>query len=233
MPEPMVASVLCAALLDGPEQVLNVVHRSSSAYQLADADGTVRMCLAAPSAVRLPHSVVVSGLPSEPRTATIGSGRLRWGSDEYRVARWWTPPRPDLPTLRARMRQAPVDELIGTWRARLGRGDGLTPYDDDVTCGALVTLLAAGDPRSADWSKEVEDTPLERYTTATSAALLRFAAGGWCIDAVSRYLARLARHEEASAEVTALLRVGASSGRGLIAGIAAASGAASVAAVAA
>jgi Protein of unknown function (DUF2877) len=233
MPEPMVASVLCAPLLDGPEQVLSVVHRSSAAYQLADADGTVRMCLAAPSAVRLPHSVVVPGLSSEPREATIGTGGLRWGRDVYRVVRWWSPPRPHLPSLRPRVRLAPVDELIGTWRARLGRGDGLTPYDDDVICGALVTLRAADDQRSADWSKQVEETALERYTTATSAALLRFAARGLCIEAVSHYLTRLARHEETSAEVTALLGVGASSGRGLLAGISIASSATPRAAVAA
>jgi Protein of unknown function (DUF2877) len=233
MPEPMLASLLCAALLDGPEQVLSVVHRSRVAYQLGDADGEVRVCLAAPSAVRLPHSVVVVRLPSELREVVIGAGRLRWGSDEYRVARWWRPSRPDLPRLRPRMRGAPVDELIGSWRARLGRGDGLTPYEDDVTCGALVTLRVAADPRSADWSKEVQSTPLERYTTATSAALLRFAAGGWCIDVMSRYLARLARCEEATAEKAALRSVGASSGRGLLAGVTSACDVAPVEAVAA
>jgi hypothetical protein len=233
MPEPMVASVLCAPLLDGLEQVLSVVHRSSAAYQLGDANGTVRGCLAAPSAVRLPHSVVVRRLPSEMREVVIGAGGLRWGSDEYRVARWWKPSRPDLPRLLPRMREAPVDELISTWRARLGRGDGLTPYEDDVTCGALVTLRAAGDPRSADWSKQVQSTPLERYTTATSAALLRFAAYGWCIDVMSRYLSRLARCEDATAEEAALRGVGASSGRGLLAGVTSACDVAPVEAVAA
>jgi uncharacterized protein DUF2877 len=224
MPEPMVASVLCTPLLDGPPQPLRVVHSSSVAFQLADAAGKVRLCLATQAAVRLPSSVVVGRLPVEADDVWVGGGRLRWGRHTYRPARWWTPHRPHLPALLPKIRTA-VDRLIADWRPRLGRGDGLTPYDDDVTCGALVTLRAAGDPRAQDWSRDVLHTPLEQATTATSAALLRSAAEGWCIDAVAGYLARRATDQDASSEKAALVRVGASSGRGLLEGITVACGA--------
>jgi Protein of unknown function (DUF2877) len=232
MPEPMVASVLCASLLDGPSQPLQVVHRSRAAYQLADRHGKVRLCLATATAVRLPYSVTVRRLPDGSEGGAIGDGRLAWGGHTYRVARWWTPARPDHPTLRRRVRCGPVDNLVRTWRHRLGRGVGLTPYDDDVTCGALVTLHAARDPRATGLSREVLCTPLEQATTATSAALLRAAAGGWCIDAVAAYLASLAAEKPASAETAALLDVGASSGHGLLEGMTRVCGAAPTAAAA-
>jgi hypothetical protein len=219
MPEPMVASVLCAPLLDGPPQPLRPVHCSSVAYQLADASGTVRLCLATKSAVRLPSSVIVGRLPAEAQVVWLGGGHLSWDGHTYRPARWWTPRRPDLPALRPKVGRAAVDGLIAGWRHQLGGGAGLTPYNDDVICGALVALRAAGDPRAEEWSRDVLRAPLEQATTATSAALLRCAAAGWCIDPVGGYLARLAADEDASAERDALVRVGASSGRGLLEGI--------------
>lgn len=219
MPEPMLASSLCAPLLDGPPQLLQVLHRSACAYQLADARGRVRVCLATAAAVRLPHCLIVRALPAESSDVAIGAGALRWGDRTYRAARWWRPQRPALPALARRIRPAPIEALIRGWRAQLGRGAGLTPYGDDVICGALVALRAADDPRATGWSRAVLELPLEGRTTATSAALLRLAAHGWCIDAVAGYLASLASGADATAEAEAVLAVGSSSGRGLLEGI--------------
>jgi Protein of unknown function (DUF2877) len=215
----MTASILCAPLLDGLRQPLYVVHRSRSAYQLADRHGTVRLCVADPAAIRLPHALTVRRLPAPTGTISIGGGRLDWGSSAYSVARWWLPPRPALPALRGSWSERAAADLRRRWRGWLGRGDGLTPYGDDVICGALVALHAAGEPAAAQVSQEVAATALELRTTATSAALLRLAAAGWCIPAVADYLRALASGHALSATRAALLGVGSSSGRGLLEGI--------------
>lgn len=224
----MTASILCASLLDGPRQPLCVAHRSRGAYQLADRHGMVRVCLADTSAIRLPHALTVRRLPPPPDSVDVGGGCLRWGATTYRVARWWLPARPSVPGLhRGLHERAAVDlrtrwaamDLRTRWQRRLGHGDGLTPYGDDVVCGALIALHATGEPAAVAVSHEVAAAPLERHTTATSAALLRFAAAGWCIDAVAEYLTALASGHDLGAARAALLAVGSSSGRGLLEGI--------------
>lgn len=214
----MVASSLCAPLLDGPPQVLRVVHRCASACQLADDAGVVRACAVTSAAVRLPHALVLPSLLPEP-TLTVGNGRVRWSGHTFSVARWWRPARPHLPTLGNHLRSRQLDDLLLGWRDQLGGGAGLTPYADDVLCGMLVALHAAGDARADSWSAAVLRTPLERHTSATSAALLRLAARGWCIDAVADYLAALAAGTGFAPAAEALRGVGSSSGRGLLEGI--------------
>jgi hypothetical protein len=61
---------------------------------------------------------------------------------------------------------------------------------------------------------------LEHSTTATSASLLRTACEGWCIDELADLLRCLARGEDPTSARDTLLRVGSSSGRGLIEGVA-------------
>ena len=73
---------------------------------------------------------------------------------------------------------------------------GLTPYADDVICGALVTLRATGHPAWPRLAQDIAGADLERATTATSAALLRTACEGWCIDELADLLRCLARGED-------------------------------------
>ena len=115
---------------------------------------------------------------------------------------------------------------------RLGAGPGLTPYADDVLCGMLVALRAAGHHQAERWSAIVAAAALEQRTTATSAALLRLAAGGWCIDQVADYLTAVASGCGVEAAARELRQVGDSSGRGLIEGITALVGDAAVGAAA-
>ncbi|MEJ7689128.1 MAG: DUF2877 domain-containing protein [Nocardioidaceae bacterium] len=95
--------------------------------------------------------------------------------------------------MRAYVREPSARQAVGTWRERLGRGRGLTPYTDDVLLGSLVTLIAAGHPLAARWSAEVASAPLENLTTAASAGLLRQATRGLCLDQLAAVLAALAR----------------------------------------
>jgi Protein of unknown function (DUF2877) len=230
---PMAASVLMARWLDGPARRLTVAHRSRLAWSLADDDRRVAFCVMFPTAVRLPCACAVApqaGLSKTPSSLSVGDGYLAWGDDEdpdavrLRVVRWWRPARPD-PRDHAGLAHAAdpvgVRRLASTWPERLGSGPGLTPYADDVLCGALVTLRAIGHPSLPDLARDVARTDLERATTTTSASLLRVACEGWCIDELADLLRALARGEDTTSARDALLRVGSSSGRGLIEGIAA------------
>lgn len=104
---------------------------------------------------------------------------------------------------------------------RLGAGPGLTPYADDVLCGMLVALRAAGHHQAERWSAIVAAAALEQRTTATSAALVRLAADGWCIDPLADHLNAIATGCAVENSARALGRVGHSSGHGLLEGVAA------------
>ena len=88
-------------------------------------------------------------------------------------------------------------------------------------CGALVLLRASRTSDSpTSVARRLLALDLERRTTATSAALLRLAAEGYCIDALADYLARLATDpRDTAVGRAALLSVGHSSGRGLLEGV--------------
>lgn len=125
-----------------------------------------------------------------------------------------------MPEARLVIDDAAAERFAAHWSDRLGAGDGLTPYADDVACGALVALSAAAHPLSAGLAREVADAPLEELTTATSAALLRYAARGYCIDQLADYVEAVggpAADERDAA--SALAAVGSSSGRGLAEGV--------------
>lgn len=222
IPVPLTASTLCAPLIDGPPQRLRVAHRSRLAWQLADENDLVVASVVSPGAVRLPNAFLLSGGFAAAGTSPplwVGDGTLEWHGVRLRVARWWRPARPRLSALRPRVRLDAAVALTRGWRRLLGRGAGLTPYGDDVLCGALVALHAAGHPLAADWSADVLATPLETLTTATSAGLLRLAAEGWCIDEAAAYLTSASGGIGLEEATAGLLAVGHSSGRGLIDGI--------------
>jgi hypothetical protein len=233
-PHPMAASELVASWIDGPVRRLRIAHRSRLAWSLADDAGRVAFCVMFPGAVRLPSACAVApqaGMAKTPSSLSVGDGLLAWGDDEcdgepeamaFRVARWWRPARPD-PTdhqaLAPAVDPAAVRRLTEDWADHLGGGPGLTPYADDVLCGALVTLSAAGHPALPELAREISAADLEGATTATSASLLRQACEGWCIDELADLLHALARDEDPMPARAALLRVGSSSGRGLVEGV--------------
>jgi hypothetical protein len=213
-PTGVIASVLLAPLVDASRQRLDVIHRGRLACQLADGSGVVQACLTLTDAIRLPHAAVVSTLPDESSPVTIGEGTLGWDSLRHPISRWWAPPRPFLPHLRSLVDDVAVERFVASWDSRLGLGAGLTPYGDDVVCGALVTLVAAGHPLAGALVAEVKTCPLERRTTATSAGLLRFAADGYCIDELAAFLT-----DPSPLTARRLRTVGHSSGRGLLDGV--------------
>jgi hypothetical protein len=213
-----VASISLAPLVDGPRQHLTVVHRSRSVWQLADPTGRVVACITFDGALRLPHAI---SLAQAPRTTSlvVGDGTVGWDDQSLPVVRWWRPARPDQPSLRSRVRDDIAVGFARTWRHTLGRGEGLTPYADDVVCGILATLQAARHPLAATVSGEIAASRLEDRTTAASAGLLRQAAAGWCLDEVAAVLAAHATGRGQTAAGAVLRRVGHSSGRGLLEGI--------------
>lgn len=107
----------------------------------------------------------------------------------------------------------------------LGRGSGLTPVGDDVLSGWLATARLVGHPGFAAVGEEVARSAARR-TTALSATLLDCAIGGEAIPPFHRLLTRLGRLSEAGPNhlpeddpaLTALLRVGHTSGTGLALG---------------
>jgi hypothetical protein len=213
-PRGAVASALLAPLLDGPAQSLSVAHRSRSAWQLADEQGRVVLSVITAQAIRLPHAVVVPSFPWGSPPISAGDGSLGWDGLRIPVARWFQPARPSVPSLLDRLDPASVDAFARRWPESIGRGDGLTPYADDVVCGGLVALSAAGHPVAEAIAEEIHRAPLERQTTATSAALLRMAARGYCVDPLARFL-----EDPTPASRAALTTVGHSSGRGLLEGV--------------
>jgi hypothetical protein len=123
----------------------------------------------------------------------------------------------------------PVGRVVGVAVARLrvsggpgsidaaglvGRGDGLTPYGDDVLCGWLAVHRAAGLA-----TPEVDDVvrSLAQTTTLLSATLLDCAMHGEVIPEFAAWLAALGTADEEPL-AAALAGVGHTSGRGLLEG---------------
>jgi hypothetical protein len=87
----------------------------------------------------------------------------------------------------------------------------------------LMALQAGGHPALPELVDRVRAVDLEGRTTATSAALVRAACEGWCIDELAEYLHTLDRSPDpyaTAASRSRLLGIGSSSGRGLLEGIA-------------
>ena len=209
-----------AAAHDGP---LRVVHRGPHALYLA-LDG---WCLGivddtaaqVPCALRTSagHLAALTGAG-----AVVQGGRLRLDGRPVVVGRLVGTAVPTLtaralarartllgrsPRRPARLDERAVDRLVGA-------GGGLTPYGDDVLCGWLAAHRAAAVPTPA-----VDAAVRARLhrTTLLSATLLDCALGGEVVPEYAAWVAALGGPDEPAAE-RALLGVGHSSGRGLLAG---------------
>jgi hypothetical protein len=93
-------------------------------------------------------------------------------------------------------------------RALVGRGDGLTPYGDDVLCGWLAVTRAAG---IGTPEVDAEVRSLAATTTLLSATLMDCAMHGEVIPEFAAWLG-------GRGPVAAVERVGHTSGRGLVEG---------------
>lgn len=231
---PCAASSLLADLVDGAEVGLVEVVRTrvSVHYETGDPHVPV-LTVCSPEAVRLPNSLVTGTLPSPGATVSLGAGGLRTSGGNWRVRRWWQPPRPvGLPvpttaTLLAverdlRLPGVPVPRASydGLSPSTLvGAGPGLTPAGDDVLAGALVAAHATADPRLPLWRATTRTALATTGTTAVSRALLHHALDGYACPELDDFLTALCRDRGISATTTALLAVGHSSGAALIAGV--------------
>jgi hypothetical protein len=98
--------------------------------------------------------------------------------------------------------------------ALLGRGDGLTPYGDDVLCGWLAVHRAAG---LATPDVDAAIVELLATTTLLSATLLDCAMHGEVVPEFAAWLSALGTPAVAS-RAALLAGVGHTSGRGLLEG---------------
>ena len=224
-----VAEHLAAA----PDGQLPVLHACSEGVHL-DLGGRAVGILST-TAPGLPHAIrthpgwVTTGVVPSPY---LGGGILHLGGRALVTRRLVDVRAPRLDAARV-LKASPVAAL-GTPRPRgaglvarggpvtpatvgdlVGRGDGLTPYGDDVLCGWLALHRAVGLATPA-----VDDAVRRALprTTTMSATLLECALAGEVADAVGAYLRALATPAEPAARA-ALEAVGHSSGRGLAHGI--------------
>jgi hypothetical protein len=231
-PYPMAASVAVAELVAGPRRRVEVAAVTPQAVYLATRHPELpALCLAAPAAVRVPCAVVLAAAPPAlTGPGWVGDGEVRVGDFAARVTRWWRPPRPRsvaaLPRVRPKLdpgTEPLVTDLVAALALHgpltahvtrlLGRGPGLTPLGDDVLAGVLVTLGALRLPAFARLGAVVRAHAPAR-TTVVSTALLYHAARGECLPELAAVLA--------GEPAEPLLRVGGSSGTGLLRGVTAA-----------
>ena len=200
-----------AARADGP---LEVVHRGPHALYL-DLDGRTLGVLAS----------TATAVPCALRIASTGLGRLATAAASVRDGVLHLDDRPvrigrivdtSVPRIPGHLigptgdLAPPPADLVSS---RLGRGDGLTPYGDDVLCGWLAVHRAAGVATDA---VDAEVRAGLHRTTMLSATLLDCALHGEVIPEFAAYVASLGT--SAAPARAALTKVGHSSGRGLLAG---------------
>jgi hypothetical protein len=195
---PRVAARLRAAP-DGPVQVL---HRGPDAVYVEVSGACVGVvgtrATAVPCALRLGSPLVPTAA-----SASVRGGVLHLDGSPLVVGRYVDVRVPRLQARGSRLSLG-AEEVAGL----IGRGDGLTPYGDDVVCGWLAVHRAASIP-----TPDVDAALVDPPTTLLSATLLECAQHG---EVIPEFAAWLAARDERSA--AALERVGHSSGRGLLEG---------------
>ena len=233
---PSAADVVLARFLDAtPVTARVVVATPLAAYARC---GDVLVGVLAPSAVRMPGSLVVPPRVVEALRLgdelLVGAGSAVAAGMRLAVRRWWdsvVPPIrsvPPAPVLLApggvpdavRCGARVLHEALGDGgevpdavRSLVGLGPGLTPAGDDVVAGALVALVAAGD---LDRAGAVLDgvRPCRHGTTTLSAALLDHAGAGRAVPQLARFLSAPTDPDA----LAGLLAVGGTSGAALALG---------------
>jgi len=199
-----------------PDGALPIVHRGADALYLAVpgdlGDLTTRSVgVLSRSAVAVPCGLrtMLDRLP-EVAAAEVRGGELHLDGRAVRIGRLVDAA---VPSLARRVREGPAAPP-GDIAAMVGRGDGLTPYDDDVLCGWLALHRAAGVPTPAVDAAVV--AALHR-TTLLSATLLDCALHGEVIPQFAAWVSAIDTDAE-PARAADLAAVGHSSGRGMLHG---------------
>jgi len=215
---------VAAALAAAPDGDLPVLHRGPDAVYLAleSAGGTRCTGVLGRHAVRVPCALRTRLDAIAPvSTARVVGGVLHLDGVPVVVGRVVDV---TVPRLRPRLRlplQLPVEAAptptpapAPDVEAMVGRGDGLTPYDDDVLCGWLALHRAAG---VATPEVDARVRAAAHRTTALSAALLDCAVHGEVVPEFATWVRALGTPDE-SVRAADLGRIGHSSGRGLLQG---------------
>lgn len=169
-----------ARLRAAPDGAVPIVHRGPDAVYVALDDGVVGVvgtrAVAVPCALR-------TGLPRLPpvRRASVHAGVLHLDDVPLRIGRLVAVAVPRLRPMTTTAAPPPGDVP-----RMIGRGDGLTPYDDDVLCGWLAVHRAARVPTP---DVDVAVSTNRHRTTLLSATLLDCARHG---EAIPQFIAWLA-----------------------------------------
>jgi hypothetical protein len=196
---------VAARLRTAPDGPVRVLHRGPDAVYVDVADRCVGVVGTRATAVPCALRVARDRLP-DVATATVAGGVLHLDGEPLVVGRMVDVA---VPRIVARG-LAPAPDVA----ALLGRGDGLTPYGDDVLCGWLAVHRAAG---LATDEVDAEIRTRSASTTLLSATLLDCAMHGEVVPEFAAWLGALGTAEE-EARASALARVGHTSGRGLLEG---------------
>ena len=242
---PAAAPAWVRSMVTGPDRAVRVVHRGADAVYL-DSGGVCLGVLSAratavPCGVRTTLPLLPEGLLDE-SVAWVGDGRVALGGTDVVVARTVdaaVPPLDGSRVMAAEQRltaavgdrvqhvrdELPRDALEGLAAGRgdavpalLGRGSGLTPVGDDVLAGWLATVVASstGGTAVADEVGRLASGS----TTLLSSTLLACARRGDVIPQFRAVLLDLgaSREGDVGGSVDALLRVGHTSGAGMVLG---------------
>jgi hypothetical protein len=192
-------------VLDTPDGQVEVLHRGPDAVYVDVAGRCVGVVGTRATAVPCALRTALDRLPDVLR-ASVRGGVLHLDDEALVVGRVVDVAVPHL----ARSGRAGTIDVADL----VGRGDGLTPYGDDVLCGWLAVHRAAGVA-----TPEVDATvrALAPTTTLLSATLLDCAMHGEVIPEFAAWLAALGTDDE-EPRAALLARVGHTSGRGLLEG---------------
>ena len=228
-----------------PSRPAEIVHRGGHAVYLDD--GTDVLAVVGAAGVRVPCAAQttlasLTSLTGEGSAVTVGDGRLLFAGGEVHIARTVDQHVPSFdPASAASARdrlgdavpsqiraELPAEALDGLRaadptapRALVGLGSGLTPLGDDVLCGWIATMVAAGRLKRSPMLAAI-DAPLLARTTSLSATLVRCALDGFVIPEFGQLLAALRSARpgtEAAAAAATMLRIGHTSGAGLVLGL--------------
>lgn len=239
------SSIWVLGQVAGPRRVGSVLHAGRSAVYF-DLDGSCLAVLAA-RAVQVPCGIRTS-LPTLPEVApgdevvvydgsvelarsevmvtdivdttvpVLSHAAVTWGADQlgtYASRR--------IAGSRRAMPAEALDQLAAgdpaAVRSLLGLGPGLTPLGDDVLCGWLATAVASRHPRLDEIRSTVALEARDR-TTTLSATLLSCASRGEGVPQFRALLSGVASENRSVVEqaVDLILRVGETSGEGLLLG---------------
>lgn len=192
-----------ARLQAAPDGPVPIVHRGRDAVYV-EVDGSC-VGVVGTRATAVPCALRTALDALDVSSAAVLDGVLHLDGDPLVIGRIVDVSVPRLPGASV---AAPPPGDVATM---IGRGDGLTPYDDDVLCGWLAVHRAAGVP-----TPEVDAAVLScvHRTTLLSATLLECAMHGEVIPEFAAWLAAPGDPDRTAA----LAAVGHTSGRGMLQG---------------